>query len=128
MYRVSKQNHSKYGNVVEITREDSGEYQTPFQAANKALNMRRLWKEEIKEKIKLLVDGQILTPTRLESWANEEYKSLPKCEECGKILTGDVYTHRVCGNNLFCSRVCADKNYDFILEKMNDNDEHEYDL
>jgi len=128
MYKVSRQIHEKYGNTIEVIRDESGSEQTPFQAVQQAIRLRRLWKEESKSKIRILIDGQVLTPSQAETWANEEYKSLPKCEECGKVLSGDVYTHQFCGDNLFCSSRCADKNYDFQVEKMNDNDETECDL
>jgi hypothetical protein len=128
MYKVSRQVHEKYGNVVEIIRDDSGSEQTPFQAAQQAIGMRRLWKEETKGKVRILIDGQVLTTAQAESWSKEEYESLPKCKECGKILSGDVHTHQLCSSNLFCSRNCADKNYDFQIEKMNDNEETEFDL
>lgn len=128
MYKVSRLNHEQYGKIIEIVREESGPEQTPFLAVNQAIRMRRQWKEETKGKVRILIDGQVLTVAQAESWSHEEYKSIPKCEECGKVLSGDVYTHQLCDSNLFCSRDCADKNYDFQIEKMNDNEETECDL
>ncbi len=127
MYKVSRQTHAKYGQVIEIIRDEPGEEATPFRAVNKALIMRRLWKVESNSKVRILVDGQVMQPSRAETWANEEYKSLPKCEECGALLAGDVHTHTL-SDSLFCTRKCADKNYDFKVEKMNDNEETEFDL
>jgi hypothetical protein len=127
MYTVSRQTHQKYGNVIEVNRAEPGEEQTPFRAVNKALTMRRLWKEESKSKVRILIDGQVMQPSQAETWANEEYKSLPKCEECGSILDGAVHTHTL-SDDLFCSTKCADKNYDFKVEKLNDNEETEFDL
>ncbi len=127
MYKVSRQTHAKYGQVIEIIRDDPGEELSPFRAVNKAIALRRVWKEESNSKVRILVDGQVMTPSRAETWANEEYKSLPKCEECGAILGGDVHTHTL-SDDLFCSPKCADKNYDFKVEKMNDNEETEFDL
>lgn len=126
MYKVSRQLHKKHGNVIEITRDEAGEHKTPFEAFNKASRMRRLWLEESKSKIRFLVDEQVMTQSQADSWSINEYKSLPKCEECAKILSGDVYTHSLCGSNLFCSPTCSDKNYAFQMEKMNDNEESEF--
>ncbi len=127
MYKVSRLTHEKYGNVIEIIRAEPGEEATPFRAVNKALTLRRLWKEESNSKVRILIDGQVMQPSRAETWANEEYKSLPKCQECGAILAGDVHTHSL-SDDLFCSTKCADKNYDFKVEKMSDNEETEFDL
>jgi len=128
MYKIIKHtNHLNYGKTIEIVKDNSMPMITPFQVANKALQMKRLWKEKTKYKIKLLVAGRILTDSQLESWSIEEYKLLPKCEECGKILADQIYTHRL-SDHFFCTQLCADRNYDFILEKMNDNEESEFDL
>jgi hypothetical protein len=125
MYNVVRQTHEKYGNVIEITKEEIGEFETPFRAVNRALTIRRQWIDST-SKVRLLVDGQVVTPNGAEHWANEEYRSLPKCEACAKILGGDVYTHQLCGSNLFCSQPCADKDYAFQVEKMNDEEECDY--
>lgn len=127
MYKVSRVTHEKYGKIIEIIRDEPGEEATPFQAVNKALLLRQVWKEETEDKVRILIDNQIMQPSQAESWANEEYKSLPKCEECAVILVGDVHTHAL-SERLFCSNKCADQNYCFQVEKMNDNDESECDL
>lgn len=127
MYKVFRTNHTKYGQVIEIIRDELGEEATPFRAVNRALNIRRLWKEETNSKVRILIDGQVMHPSQAETWANEEYKSLPKCEECGAILAGDVYSHSL-SDVLFCSTKCADKNYNFKVDKMSDNEETEFDL
>lgn len=127
MYNVSKQTHDKYGNVIDITKEEVGEFETPFRAINRGLTLRRQWMEASSDiKVRFLIDGQIMTTSKAEHWANEEYRSLPKCEACGKILGGDVYTHQLCGSNLFCSQPCADKDYNFQVEKMSDEEECDY--
>ena len=123
MYTVTRQTHTKYGNIIEIAREDSGDSQTPFQAYNKAKMMRRLWMESDGGKVRILVDGKVMTVAQAERWSTEEYKSLPKCEACAKILNGDVYTHKFCGSYLFCSQACADKDYNYHMEKLNDEEE-----
>lgn len=126
MYNISQLNHIKYGNVIEISRQEVGEYPTPFNVINKALTMRRLWMEKDKIKVKFLIDNQVLTVKQIEHWANEEYKSLPKCQACGQILNGNVYTHKLCGSHLFCSQACADQDHLIKVEKINDEEECDY--
>jgi hypothetical protein len=119
MYKVSRQNHPKHNNVIELVVDENGEFKTPFQACNKALYMKRIWSEELNDKVKIIVNGQVMTNKQVEFWAHEEYKSLPKCEECAEILIGQVYNHRLSDNALFCKQSCADKNLEYLLEKMN---------
>jgi hypothetical protein len=126
MYNVNKKIHNKYGNIIEIIREESGEFDSPYSVANKARTMYRILVEETNTKVRILVDEQVLTLTKLTKWADDEYKSLPKCEECGKILSEEVFTHNFSGTALFCSQNCADKNYHFQMEKMKDEEEIEY--
>lgn len=126
MYKVARLTHAKYGPVIEITRDELGEYDTPFYAVNKAISLRAFWLREGEEKVRFLIDGQVMISKRAETWANEEYKSLPKCEECAKILKGSVFTHKYCGSNLFCSQACADKNFNYIVSQW--EDETEFDL
>lgn len=129
MYSVSRQNHTRYGNIICIEPDNDGEFNTPFWAVQKLRNIKRLWKEESpKIKIRYLIDGQIMTISEAETWAIVEYKSLPKCEHCNKILGGHVYTHSLCGTNLFCSQECSDKNYINIINKREDEEEHEFEL
>jgi hypothetical protein len=119
MYKVSKQNHPKHNNIIELVVDELGEYKTPFQAYNKAIYMKRIWSEETKDKVKILVNGQVMSNKQVEQWAYEEYKSLPKCEECAEILSGEVYNHQLSDGGLFCRQSCADKNLEYLLEKMN---------
>src|SRR5690606_32843265 len=100
-----------------------GDCETPFQAVNRATSLRRLWLEEGARKVRILVDGQVMILKRAETWAAEEYRSLPKCEECAKILGEDVFTHQYCGTSLFCSQVCADKNFDYIVSQWDEETE-----
>jgi hypothetical protein len=127
MYSVSKIVHEKYGKVVQITRDELGKINTPFEAFLKASHIRRIWNGKGKSKVRLLIDSQIMSISEADKWANDEYKSLPKCKECGNILNGKVYTHNLCGSNLFCKQSCADKNFNFEMEKLNDNEESEFD-
>lgn len=126
MYSVHRQTHDKHGKVIEITRENDGVYPTPGKAYNAAVTMRRLWKEEGATKVRILVDDQVMAPSQAEHWANEEYKSLPKCHWCSQILGGDVHTHRLCSDRLFCSQACADKDYLEEVEKIKDEEEIDY--
>jgi hypothetical protein len=127
MYLVNKILHDLYGNIIEIVRNDDKiGYMNPFQAIQMAKKERRLWHESGIKKIRYLIDDQIMNVNQIDHWANEEYKSLPKCETCGAILGEQVYTHQFCGNNLFCSQSCTDKNYLEQTEKIKDEEEIEY--
>lgn len=126
MYKVSKEVHKKYGNVIKITRDDIGEYESPYPAFQQVKFLRRIWMEQGQTKVRVLIDQQILTIKQAEVWADEEYKSLPKCETCGKILDGNVFTHRLGGKNLFCTQICSDKDYAWQMEKLLDEEEIEY--
>lgn len=123
MYKVNRVTHERYGAVIEIARVDSGEYETPFQALNRATSLRNVWIKEGASKVRILVDGQIMITKRAESWANEEYRALPKCEECAKILGETVFTHKYCKANLFCSQACSNKNFDYIVSQWDEETE-----
>lgn len=125
MYKVSNSADKIYGNVViiEIT-EDQGEV-LPFFAMQQAFKNRRLWKESGATKVRFLVDGKIMSTKEMEVWSREEYQSLPKCAWCAKVLGGVVYTHRLCGSDLFCLQEHADKDYHHKLDKMKDEEEVE---
>lgn len=126
MYKVMKLIHERYGNVIEITRDDLVEFESPFPTFHRAKYLRRLWLEEGVVKVKILIDGQVLTVRQAEFWANEEYKSLPKCRWCISLLGTDVFTHHLEENTLFCSQDCADKAYFFYVEKVCDEDDIDY--
>lgn len=120
MYLVNKNTDI---NMVEIIRDNDGDIVTPFQAYLKAKLMRRLWMEQENIKVKILIDKQILTLLQTEVWSHEESKRLPKCKACASLLKEDVYVHQLCESNLFCTQVCADKDYLNEFKRMNDEDE-----
>jgi hypothetical protein len=126
MYKASRLNHERYGRVIEIVRDDSEEYVTPFQVVNRAITMRRLWMEEEPAKVRILIDGQVMITKRAETWANQEYASLPKCENCAKILNGQVFTHSLSEVFLFCSERCSDNNFNYLVSQR--DEEYECDL
>lgn len=126
MYSVNKIIHEQYGSVIHIERAENGSLTTPFQAVNQAVHARRLWLESGEKKVRILIDNQIMTPKQAEHWANTEYRSLPKCEGCAKILDGEVYNHQFSGGKLFCSTVCSDKDYMEEVEKRKDEEEIDY--
>ena len=125
MYSVSRQAHAKYGNVIEVTRAEDGNYLSPYVAANYAKRERRLWSESGATKIRYLIDSQILNNKQLEHWANEEYKSLPKCFGCATILTETVFNHKY-SKHLFCSSKCSDRDYFEYLERLEDEEECDF--
>lgn len=123
MYSVTRNNHKKYGNIIDLKRDDKGDCETPFVAYNQAKKQRRLWMESDGIKVRILVDGKVMTVAQAEHWSYEEYKSLPKCEGCAKILKDEVFTHRLSGKSLFCTQKCADKDFEYQMEKLSDEDE-----
>jgi hypothetical protein len=125
MYSVSKLSHELHGPVINIERVENGSLVTPFQAVQTALKERRLWVETGIKKVRVLVDGQVMSPKQAEYWAHEEYKSLPKCEACAKILNNDVHTHQL-SDKFFCTKECANKNYSEEVEKRKDEEEIDY--
>jgi hypothetical protein len=126
MYNVLRKSHELYGEIVLISIEEIGDYLSPFQAANRAKLLRRFSLEKGIVKINLLVNNEILTVQDLEIWAKQEYDFLPKCRTCSCILQVQVYTHPLCKNSLFCSQLCADKDYTSENEKMLDEVEIDY--
>jgi hypothetical protein len=124
MYKVSNQT-TEYGNVVIIEQDEDG-IEAPFFAVQQALKNRRLWRESGATKVRFLVGGKIMSPKEMESWSREEYKSLPKCPTCIKILSGNVFTHRLSGTDIFCTQACADQDYNQKIERLKDEEEIDY--
>ena|ERR1700722_1348085 len=125
MYKIIRKRDENYGNLVIIERVENGEID-PFFAVQWALKELRLWKESCNSKVRIMIDDQILSINEVKLWEHEEYKNLPKCGECGKILGGDVHTHQLCGSDVFCSQDCASKNYDQETERLKDEEEIDY--
>jgi hypothetical protein len=126
MYKVYDSQDDQYGNVVVIVEADDGTIELPFFAVQQALKNRRVWLETTKSKVRFLVDGQIMSPRKMEDWSSQEYQSLPKCAHCFHILHDDVYRHQL-SNNLFCSQKCADGDYALFIEELKDEEEIELD-
>jgi hypothetical protein len=123
MYSVRRQIHPQYGPVVEITREDDGLFSAPFLAEQQARKEHQKWREE-NILGRFLIDDQILDLTQLEKWSHEEYRDLPKCQECGSLLLlEEVFPHRYSDNNLFCSQNCSNTNYHRRVDHLNDYEE-----
>lgn len=126
MYSVNKITHERYGSVIHIERAENGRLTTPFQAVNAAMKERRIWMESGLKKVRILVDDKVMSPKQADCWARDEYKSLPKCEGCAKILDGDVHTHQLSGTKFFCSTDCADEDYLEEIERQKDEEEIDY--
>jgi|SRR5271166_504023 len=125
MYQVSRLDHERHGPVIRIDRDANGSELTPFRAVQRACKKRRLWLESGVKKVRILVDGQVMSPTQADHWAKEEYQTLPKCPGCAKVLPEDVYQHRL-SPDLFCSTVCADRDYNERIERVKDEEEIDY--
>lgn len=126
MYSVNRITHDRHGPVIHIDRQMNGSCETPFHAVNLAIRERRLWTEAGTKKVRILVDEQVMSPKQAEHWANEEYKSLPKCEGCAKILDDHIFNHQLSKEKFFCSQLCADRDYNEELEKRKDEEEIDY--
>ena len=75
---ISRQTHERHGPVISIDRtEEVGEL-TPFRAVQQAYKAQRAWQEEGVKKVRLVVDGQVMSCKQAEKWAHEEYQTLPK--------------------------------------------------
>jgi hypothetical protein len=122
MYKTCRSNHEKYGNVVSILRTEDGQ-QTPFLVSEEAKKEKRLWETQDKIRVRFIIDNQILTTNQLEKWAHEEYLHLPKCGFCAQILFGDVHTNTISHATLFCSQICADRDYHQQMDHFNDYEE-----
>lgn len=125
MYAVSRLQHDQHGPVIQIEPAMNGSERTPFQAVQRASQERRLWMESEPRKVRIWVDGRVMTVQQAEHWANEEYQALPKCSFCANILEDDVITHQL-SQQLFCSQKCADRDYNERVEKLEEEVEVEY--
>jgi|SRR6185436_1702710 len=126
MYSVSQYHNDKYGNVIEISIDKNGIYETPFKAIAQVKLIRRLWSENHNDKIRILINKQVLTIKEMEKWCLEEYKLLPKCKNCAICLKERIYTHPLSKTSIFCSQKCADVDYNYEIEKMKDEEEIDY--
>lgn len=122
MYNVYKEKHSVYGNIIVINIEDNGKFNLPFDAVNKGLTIKRLWKT--KSKIRFFINGQIMSAKEAESWANKEYKILEKCTACSNILINKCIIYL--NNKAYCSQLCADKDYQYYLDHLDEEVEIDY--
>lgn len=120
MYSVILEEDPNYGKIISICRDEDGDCKTPFEVYQKVKSIN------LNSKIKILVDDQLLSLFELNMWAHEEYKNLPKCQECFQILSRKLYTHQLCGYSFFCSENCANKNHAQKIESLNDLEDIEY--
>lgn len=126
MYSVNRLTHERYGAAVQIVRDMNGLFLSPFQAVRYACREQRFWREAESKKILILIDDQVMSPQQAEHWANEEYKSLPKCYGCGNFLNENIYIHRLSSDRFYCSESCSDKGYMEKVEIMKDEEEIEF--
>jgi len=72
---------------------------------------------------KILINNQLYTPPQAEKWANDEYKTLPKCAYCRSILGENLYQNSLHRNHFYCGVDCADADYFEALEKIKEEEE-----
>ena len=119
MYSLHRENNPQYGPVIQITHQEVGTCETPFQIEQLARKEYLLWQNE-KIQSRFLIDNQIFDINQLERWSYDEYKSLPKCQNCGKILFGEVFSNSFSDSQLFCSKYCSDDDYHRQVAHLND--------
>src|ERR1035437_247806 len=124
-YNLINKIDPKYGDIILIEAVDIGEYKNPIDAAEKAKSLRAKLLISGDSKVRIFVDGQVMTSNQINSWAAEEYKLIPKCEQCRMILSEDVYINRFSERKLFCSTKCADDDYTYQADLLLDEEEIE---
>lgn len=111
-------------------------YFNPVDAAMAAFSIKKKWEEEFNlSNVNIYVmteDNFLILKTKLQykllNWADEEYKRLPKCKECRKILDRNCNSKEFLDSNVFCSEDCRNKDLASQQERLKDNEETEFDL
>lgn len=121
--------------------EEEKEYTNPSDAARAAITLRSKVKRNTKSKNILFrvvayspcyIGAEVLCetklPNRLLKWADNEYKTLHKCQACLGILPNQNDFYKFLGRGVFCSDTCRTQATKDAAERLNDNDETEFDL
>ena len=124
LYSVSLKNNDKYGDFIEVS--DSGDIVSPFDVYNKVCALKNKFKQNNESNLKYLVFGSIMTLSKIKKWANDEYKTLPKCNYCAKLILNDVFTNSLT-DKIFCSLECSHIKDREISDKL-EEEKHEIDL
>jgi len=124
MYSVKQITHPSYGVIVAIEHDISSGYVNPYQAMQNVSKLIRIIKESGSKKVRVFIDEKVMTFKQAEQWADEEYKSLPKCDCCAAILQEDLFTHNLSVNR-FCSQKCADQDYVSRTDKLMEEEDIE---
>lgn len=94
------------------------EYTDPREAVKAALEIAELWKKDAPDKVINVAcgfTGGMTIPFEpsnkavLIKWANKIYRSLPKCDQCGKLLPENGWFTNMSGDAKFCREHCADR-------------------
>lgn len=104
------------------------EYKDPREAVKDAIEICRLWRKDGEKRAKvgvgfthgMTMSFEPISFKEARKWAEEEYKKLPKCAECGAIIQQhrERYTAGVVVGGefipdeeyIYCSEFCAEKN------------------
>ena len=113
--------------ISEDLPEDNICYINPLTAAYAAISLNK----RLEKKLKYIIcdsQGAVFLKTKLNNklldWANNEYKTLKKCEVCNEILA--VGFDNVSASGDPCSDVCRLKRAKELQEALNDNEESEF--
>jgi len=113
--------------ISEDLPEDNTCYINPLTAAYAAISLNK----RLEKKLKYIIcdsQGAVFLKTKLNNklldWANNEYKTLKKCEVCNEIFA--VGLDNVSASGDTCSDVCRLKRAKELQEALNDNEESEF--
>lgn len=110
-----------YTNPDALVQKYQGEFEEfddPREAADIAIEIMKLWKEnDPSEEIFLgygctcgmTIPFEDCTPEELKAWAQKAYEATPECNECREKITGEEWKIAERTDNLkFCSEDCAE--------------------
>lgn len=118
---LKKENNKNY---IEVS--SPGDIISPYDVVNKIFSLKTKFKQNSSAKLNYIVFGKNMSFPQVKTWSNEEYKKIPKCGDCAKILEENVFTHSF-SDKIFCSENCSNNNYSEISNKF-EEEEHEFDL
>ena len=110
-------------------------YDKPQSAALAALKIQKLWQDHVTDREIFVcvrsetagylgLEGDPMTPGEVARWAREAWQALPRCAHCNGVMPS---TRERWGNDFtifeeneypFCSEYCADEDYYFLMEDM----------
>ena len=109
-----------YGKLGEM-----GNYDDPREAAKDALAIRDAWKQDapllnLDVRCGCTYGGTAFfepaTDDEVNAWAEREYAELPKCDQCGTLIVGEVFHPDGCIDaGSYCSENCVEETWVDLL-------------